>query len=103
MSNVADRLEDPPGHHERLEVAVRTPAGASHSFQLRLDELVAQVTSVVITFLVERNELAPGDYGLAIIRSDQAVPIADTSRLSEYHITDKDVLVLVPEAPQVDG
>lgn len=89
--------------HEHVEVLVRTPAGATHRFRLRLDELVAEVVSVVIRYFVERNELAAGDYALAVIRGGQAEPMNDTSRLEEYGITDADVLQLVPEAPQVDG
>ncbi len=97
------RNEDPDDHGERVEVTVRTPAGASHPFDLHLDELVAEVVATVIEFFVGRNELAPGDYGVAVIRDGQAEPMTDTSRLAEYHITPQDVLVLIPEAPQVDG
>ncbi len=95
--------EDLEDRREHVEVTVRNPAGASHPFDLDLDELVAEVVATVIEFFVKRNELAPGDYGLAVIRGGQAEPMADTSRLAEYHITREDVLVLIPEAPQVDG
>jgi len=95
--------EDLDDRRERVEVTVRTPAGASHPFDLDLDELVAEVIATVIEFFVKRNELAAGDYALAVIRGGQAEPMADTSRLAEYHITHEDVLVLIPEAPQVDG
>jgi hypothetical protein len=101
MSSAA--VEHHDDEHKHLEVLVRTPAGASHRFPLHLEELVARVVSVTIAYFVDRNELASGDYGLAVIRDGQAEPMADTSRLAEYHITDQDVLVLVPEAPQVDG
>ena len=96
----AEQLDE---RHEQVEITVRTPAGASHPFDLRLDELVAQVLSTVIKFFVGRNELAPGDYGLAVIRDGRAKPMTDTSRLLEYRLTHENVLVLVPEAPQVDG
>jgi hypothetical protein len=95
--------EDLDDRREIIEVTVRTPAGASHPFRFNLHELVAEVVGTVIEFFIERNELAPGDYGLAVVRGGQAEPMSDTSRLAEYHITDEDVLVLIPEAPQVDG
>jgi hypothetical protein len=95
--------EDIDARRERVEVTVRTPAGASHRFDLDLDELVAEVVATEIEFFVKRNELGHGDYGLAVIRGGQAEPMADTSRLAEYHIIHEDVLVLIPEAPQVDG
>jgi hypothetical protein len=90
-------------HYDHLELPVRTPAGAMHPFSLRLDELVAEVIFIAIRYFVEHNELAAGDYGLAVIRGGQAEPMADTSRLEDYGITKGDVLQLVPEAPQVDG
>jgi hypothetical protein len=101
MSSAA--VEQPDAEHGHFEVPVRTPAGASHHFAVRPEELVATVVAAAIAYFVGKNELAAGDYGLAVIRDGQAEPMADTSRLSEYGITDQDVLVLVPEAPQVDG
>ncbi len=95
--------EGPADHRELIEVTVRTPAGASCHFDLHLDELVAEVIATAIKFFVKRNELATGDYGLAVIREGQAEPMADTSRLAEHQVTRDDVLVLIPEAPQVDG
>ena len=91
------------GNEHTFELPVRTPAGASNEFHVHSSELVVEVISAAVTHFVNRNELAAGDYGLAVIRDGQAMPMADTSRLSEYDITDEDVLVLVPEAPQVDG
>jgi len=92
-----------PKAHEHVEVPVRTPAGVTHRFRLHLDELVAEVIFVAIRYFVERNELAAGDYGLAVIRDGQAESMTDTNRLEDHGITDADVLQLVPEAPQVDG
>jgi uncharacterized ubiquitin-like protein YukD len=89
--------------HEHIKAPIRTPAGASHLFNLRLDELVAEVVSDAVRYFVDHNELAAGDYGLAVIRDGQAEPMVDTSRLKDYGITDADVLQLIPEAPQVDG
>lgn len=96
-------VEENGKQHHHFDVPVRTPAGASKAFALRSNELVVEVISAAVTYFVGQNELAAGDYGLAVIRGGQAVPMADTSRLSENDITNEDVLVLVPEAPQVDG
>lgn len=98
---------EPVEYHDDLQrdvqVTIRTPAGASNTFCLNAEDLVAQAISVAITNFVARNELAPGDYSLAIVRNGRAEDLADTSRLDEYDITDGDVLALVSEKPQVDG
>ena len=100
MSSAAVERND---NKHRFDVPVRTPAGATNEFTVHANELVVEVISAAVTYFVDRNELVTGDYGLAVIRDGQVIPMADTSRLSEYNITDQDVLVLVPEAPQVDG
>ena len=90
-------------YHGNAEVTVRTPAGASHSFRFGLNEFVAAAIATAIAFFVERRELAPGDYGMAVLRDATPVEMADTARLGDYDVVDGDVLHLVVEAPQVDG
>ena len=89
--------------HEHIKVPIRTPAGASHPFDLRPDQLVAEVVFDAVRYFVDHNELASGDYGLAVIRDGQAEPMVDTSRLEDYGITDADELQLIPEAPRSTG
>lgn len=102
MATPTDQTDD---DRERIEVLVRAPSGASHRFPVAPDELTVQVIASAIEHFVEHNQLAQGDYALAVVRDGQAVPVpvADTSRVAELHITKDDVFVLVPEAPQVDG
>jgi hypothetical protein len=96
-------IEKPEDHQTEVAVTVRTPAGASHSFTFKLDELVTQAVFQSIRYFVERSELAPGDYGLALVREGRAEDLTDTSRLDDYRIVNGDFLHLIPEAPQVDG
>lgn len=100
MATSDDQTQD---HRERLEMLVRSPSGASHRFPVASDELTVQVIASAIEHFVDHNQLAAGDYALAVVRDGQAVPVPDTTRVAELHATEEDVFVLVPEAPQVDG
>jgi hypothetical protein len=86
-----------------IEVTIRTPAGASHQFNLRPDELVVTATASAVEHFVKAKELAPDDYGLALIRSGEAEAMLDTSEIRAYSVVAGDVLHLVVEKPQVDG
>lgn len=90
-------------HGSAVHVTVRTPAGISHTFTFKSDDLVIQATSEAMEHFVSHGQLAVGDYDLTLVRSALSTDLADTEPLGEYGIHDGDVLHLVPEAPQVDG
>jgi hypothetical protein len=94
---------DPTTEHEHIRVTVRTPSGASHEFSFRPAELVVAATATAVEHFVKAKELAPDDYGLALVRSGTAVALLDTNELRSDAIVDGDVLHLVIEKPQVDG
>ena len=95
--------EDGRSVDEKVEVTVRTPAGASAEFKFRLAELTIEATSRAIEHFVAKRELEAGDYGLELIRGGGATPMLDTNELRDYGLRDGDVLHLIPEKPQVDG
>jgi len=90
-------------HDEKIHVTVRTPAGASHGFDFDRHELGVAAVATAVEHFVKGHELAPDDYGLAIVRDGTATDILDTNELCAYDIVDGDVLHLVVEKPQVDG
>ena len=90
-------------HHEHVRVVVRTPAGASHTFTVKLDELVVAAVATFVEYFVHAHELAPDDYSLAVVRDGTATPMVDTEELRAYGLVDGDVLHLVVTRPQVDG
>ncbi len=92
------------GHgHDHVRVTVRTPAGASHTFTFENNELVVSATATAVEHFVKAHELASDDYGLALIRAGEPVPMLDTDELRAYDVVDGDVLHLIVEKPQVDG
>lgn len=93
---------DVAGHHT-VDVVVRTPAGASHDFTFRLDELGATAAAKAIEHFVKHEEIEAGDYVLELVRDGVPTPIADTARLSDYGLRDGDQLHLIAAKPQVDG
>jgi hypothetical protein len=71
-----------PGHeHDHVRVTVRTPAGASHTFTFEKNELVVSATATAVEHFVKARELASDDYGHALIRAGEAVPMLDTDEL----------------------
>lgn len=88
---------------KNINILVRTPAGHSHGFDVNPHERVDKVAREAVDYFVGQNLLAAGEYALAVVRGDQAVPLADTDRLDALGIKAGDVLVLRPRAPQVDG
>lgn len=90
-------------HHEEVRVTVSTPAGITHPLVFKKSELVAEATAAAIKYFVDQNELAPDDYGLALVRNGTAEDLTDTARLEDYAIVSGDKLHLIVERPQVDG
>ena len=86
-----------------LEVTVRTPAGASHKFTFKANTRVDKAVREAAKYFVDKRELAPGDYGLALVRDGVAVPLGDETRLDDDGVVDGDTLHLTNKAPQVDG
>ena len=86
-----------------VAVNVRTPAGITHEFRLAEEEFVASAMAEAVGYFVEHNQLAPGDYGLAVAKDGQVEPLLDTARVGDYHLATGAELHLVNEAPQVDG
>ena len=96
-------MSDQPKHEGHVEVKVRTPGGITREFRFAEQEFLASAMAESVAYFVEHNQLAPGDYGLAIIRDGQVEPLLDTARISDYDLTAGTELHLVNEAPQVDG
>ena len=94
-------IAEPRADH--VEVTVRTPAGEGHKFTFKLSELVVNAAATAIDHFVKHQELAPGEYGLAVVRDSESTPMISTNELSAYSIVTGDVLHLINEAPQVDG
>lgn len=86
-----------------VTVNVRTPAGITHEFRLADEEFVASAMAEAVEYFVDKRELAPGDYGLAVVKDGQIEPLLDTARVGDYHLAPRAELHLVNEAPQVDG
>lgn len=84
-------------------VVVRTPAGASHPFEFHANTKVDKVIRTAVEHFVASGELAPGDYGLALVRDGVATPLEDGTRLDDNGVVDDDVLHLTNKGPQVDG
>lgn len=87
---------DPAGKADRPEkdkdvsVTVRTPGGASESFDFKDNTRVDKVIREAVTHFVGTRELAAGDYGLALVRSGAATPLDDSARLDEVGVVDGD-------------
>lgn len=86
-----------------ITVTIHTPGNIPGSFEVRAHDRVDKVTREAVDYFVGRNELAAGDYALAVIRDGVAVEMNDAGRLEDYDITDGDALHLLNRAPQVDG
>lgn len=88
---------DPAGKADRPEkdkdvsVTVRTPGGASESFDFKDNTRVDTVIREAVTHFVGTRELAAGDYGLALVRSGAATPLDDIARLDEVGVVDGDM------------
>ena len=85
-----------------MEVKVRTPAGITAPFRFAEAEFVAAAMAQAVAHFVEHNQLAAGDYSLAVARDGRIDPMLDTARIGDYQLTDGTELHLVNEAPQVD-
>ena len=86
-----------------LSVTVRTPAGASHPFELKDNTRADKAIRTSVDYFVGTGELAEGEYGLALVRDGAATPLADDARLGDAGVVDGDVLHLTNKGPQVDG
>ena len=56
-----------------------------------------------VAHFVDHDQLAPGDYALAVVHEGRVEPLLDTARIGDYHLSTGAELHLVNEAPQVDG
>ncbi|MGH2708200.1 MAG: hypothetical protein ACRDJF_12650 [Actinomycetota bacterium] len=88
---------------EELRVTIRTPAGYSSPFSIDAHERVEAVTRQAVKHFVAARQLAPGEYGLALVRGGQATDLADDARLEDCGVGEADVLSLISKGPQVDG
>lgn len=86
-----------------ITLTIRTPGNIPGSFEVRGHDRVDKVTREAVRHFVARNELAAGDYGLAVVRSGQGVEMNDAGRLDDYDVIGGDELHLINRAPQVDG
>ena len=84
-------------------VVIRTPGNIPGTFEIRLHDRVDKVVREAVGYFVARNELAAGDYGLALVRDGNGVELNDAGRLDDYDIVEGDELHLINRAPQVDG
>ncbi len=96
-------MPDQNRYDGHVEVKIRTPGGITHEFRLAEEEFVAMAIAQAVAHFVEHNQLAPGDYALAVVRDGRVEPLLDTARVGDYHLTSGAELHLVNEAPQVDG
>jgi hypothetical protein len=90
-------------HRHKIEVVIRTPAGAEHRFEVHRQDRVDKTVRTAVTHFVAAGQLADGDYGLALLRDGQATELTDTGRLEDYGIDHDEVLALFARGPQVDG
>jgi len=92
-----------PEKDREISVTVRTPGGASHTFDFTRNTRVDKVIRQAVAHFVGTGELAAGDYGLALVRSGTATPLDNSTHLDDAGVVDGDVLHLTNKAPQVDG
>ncbi len=93
----------PQEHQHKIEVVIRTPAGAEHRFEVHRQDRVDKTVRTAVAHFVAAGQLADGDYGLALLRDGQATELTDTGRLDDYGIDGDEVLALFARGPQVDG
>lgn len=96
-------MSEVPATDGNVKVIVRTPAGASHDFNFKERELVAEAAAKAIEYFVGQNLLESGDYGIELVRDGQSTDMLDTNTLADYGVRSGDTLHLIPEKPQVDG
>ena len=82
---------------------VRTPAGASHNFDVKPNERVDKVIRKAVEYFVAAGQLAAGNYGLSVERNGQLIPLNEAGRLEDFDVAECDVLFLTIKDPQVDG
>ncbi len=87
----------------KIEVVIRTPAGAEHRFEVHRQDRVDKTVRAAVAYFVAAGQLADGDYGLALLRGGQATELTDSGRLEDYGIDRDEVLALFARGPQVDG
>jgi hypothetical protein len=98
-----DPGDEPDKHDKEVSVTVRTPAGASAPFDFKENTRVDKVIREAVLHFVATGELAPGDFGLALVRDGAATPLEEDSRLDDDGVVDGDVLHLTNKGAQVDG
>jgi hypothetical protein len=88
---------------EQLQVTIRTPAGHASPFSVGEHERVDQIAWQAVKHFVAARQLAPGEYGLALVREGEATDLEGAARLRECGVGPLDVLSLISKDPQVDG
>lgn len=96
-------MSDQTKYEGHVALKVRTPGGLTHEFRFAEEAFVASAMAQAVAHFVEQNQLAPGDYALAIVQDGRVEPMLDTARVGDYHLTAETELHLINEAPQVDG
>jgi hypothetical protein len=91
------------GPKDILNVMGRTPAGQTAPFEVRAHDRVDKVAKIFVDYFVSQHQLAPGEYGLALVRDGAAVNLTDASRLEDHGVVDNDILALIAKAPEIDG
>ena len=84
-------------------VTIKTPAGFASAFGARPDTPGSELVKRTVEFFVERDQLEPGAFKLALIRDDGPIPIDADKDLGAYDVVEGDVLHLINCKPHVDG
>jgi multidrug efflux pump subunit AcrA (membrane-fusion protein) len=84
----------------KIEVAIRTPAGAEHRFEVHRHDRVDKTARTAVAHFVAAGQLADGDYGLALLRDGQATELTDSGRLDDYGIDHDEVLAPTGQGTQ---
>ncbi|MCC6174059.1 MAG: hypothetical protein IT305_02040 [Chloroflexi bacterium] len=96
-------MSEDHGNPHHITVTIRTPAGNSHTFEVKPHDRVDKTVRTAVEYFVEHGQLAQGQYGLALVRDGQATEMVDSGRLEDYGIKAGDTLHLITKDPQVDG
>jgi hypothetical protein len=92
-----------PGQNKTISVTIKTPAGIGSSFNVHPHDRVDKTTRTAADHFVSTNQLAAGNYGLAVIRNGVGDDMTAAARLEDYDVIEGDELHLINLDPQVDG
>jgi hypothetical protein len=85
------------------QVTVRTPAGASATFDADPLDTVAALTEQAVEHFLARDQIEPGVFRLGLLRGATIVDLPTDGVLAGEGVGDGDVLHLLTVEPQVDG